>query len=178
MAASFNKVMLIGNLTRNPELNQLSNGTSVCEFGLAINRRYSVNGADREETTFVDIVAWRGTAESCSRFLQKGSPVFIEGRLKLDQWDDPSGGGKRSRLRVEAETVQFLSSRRDGQAQGGQEYSQGGSGGPGGYQRSGGYAPQGGPGATQSRYGNNAPQPPVPDEAFNVNDDIEDDIPF
>ena len=198
MAASLNKVMLIGNLTRNPELNQLPNGTSVCEFGLAINRRFSVNGADREETTFVDIVAWRGTAESCARFLQKGSQVFVEGRLKLDQWEDPSGGGRRSKLRVEAENVQFLSSRRDGQ--GGQDggsggyqnggaggyqnggsggyQNGGGSGGPGGYQRGGNYAPQGGPGAAQSRYGNNPTPPPVPEEAFNVNDDVEDDIPF
>ena len=174
MAASFNKVLLMGNLTRNPELRQIPGGSSVCEFGLAINRRYSVNGNDREETTFVDIIVWGRTAESCSRFLQKGSSVFVEGRLQLDQWEDQAGG-KRSRLRVVAENVQFIGSRRKNGGMEG-EYS-------GNYQQNSGYRQgdgyqqrQAGPGGYVPRGGNS--NPPIPDEAFNVGDDVEDDIPF
>lgn len=191
MAASYNKVLLMGNLTRNPELRYISGGSAVCEFGIAVNRRFTANGEDREETTFVDIVVWGKSAESCSRFLAKGSSVFIEGRLQLDQWEDQQGG-KRSRLRVIAENVQFIGPRRDGGDGGSQAQQQyGGGAGPGGYQsrggnnapsggyqsRGGGNAPSGGgPGGYQSRGGNNAP--PIPEEAFNVGDDVEDDIPF
>lgn len=177
MAASFNKVLLMGNLTRNPELRQIPGGSSVCEFGLAVNRRYSVNGNDREETTFVDIIVWGRTAESCSRFLQKGSSAFIEGRLQLDQWEDQSGS-KRSRLRVVAENVQFIGSRRDGSGSDG-EYAGGVSSGGGYQQNAGGYQQRqaAGPGGYVPR-GNQASAPPIPDEAFNVGDDVEDDIPF
>ena len=113
--ASLNKVFLLGNLTRDPDLRALPSGTAVCEFGIAVNRRYtSGNGQEIEEPCFVDIVVWGRSAESCRQFLEKGSQVMIEGRLQLDQWEDRNGGGKRSRLRVVAEQVQFLSRRPGG----------------------------------------------------------------
>jgi len=114
--ASLNKVLLMGNLTREPELRYLSgSNAAVCEFGIAVNRRFSQNGQERDETCFLDIIVWGKQAESCSRFLQKGSSVFIEGRLIYDTWTEKDTQKKRSRLRVTAERVQFLSSsRRDG----------------------------------------------------------------
>ncbi len=116
--ASLNKVFLLGNLTRDPDLRALPSGSAVCEFGIAVNRRYTAaNGQDVEEPCFVDIVVWGRSAESCKQYLEKGSQVMIEGRLQLDQWEDRNGGGKRSRLRVVAEQVQFLN-RRPGDAQG------------------------------------------------------------
>lgn len=116
--ASLNKVMLIGNLTREPELRYTPGGAAVCEFGLAINRRYVSNNQERDETCFVDIVVWGKQAESTSRFLQKGSPAFIEGRLQFDQWEDRETGKKRSRIRVVAERVQFLSKGNGGSSAG------------------------------------------------------------
>jgi len=106
--ASMNKVFLMGNLTRNADLRFTPGGSAVCEFGLAVNRRYVANGQEKDEPCFVDIVVWGKQAESCNRFLEKGSPVLIEGRLHYDQWEDKETGGKRSRLRVVAERVQFL----------------------------------------------------------------------
>ena len=176
--ASLNKVFLIGNLTRDPDLRNTPSGAAVCEFGLAVNRRFTANGQDREETCFVDITVWSKAAENCKRFLEKGSSVMVEGRLQLDQWDDRDGGGKRSKLRVVAEQVQFLGGRRD-------------SGDQGGYQQpSGGYQqqPNNGGGNYQSRpYSaprpNNPPShggqmPPMPDGAFNPGNEAEEDIPF
>lgn len=107
--ASLNKVFLMGNLTREPELRYTPSGSAVCEFGIAVNRR----GQDRDETCFVEIIVWEKQAEACGKFIQKGSQVFIEGRLQYDQWVDKEQK-KRSRLRVTAERVQFLD-RRDGQ---------------------------------------------------------------
>ena len=182
MAASYNRVLLMGNLTRNPELRYISGGSAVCEFGIAMNRRFVAGGQDREETTFVDIVVWGKSAESCSRFLAKGSSVFIEGRLQLDQWEDQQGG-KRSRLRVVAENVQFVGARRDGGNADAMPQNAPSGQPNGGYQPRSGGAPQSGPGGYQMR-GNARPQnggndaPPVPEEAFNVGDDVEDDIPF
>ncbi len=124
--ASLNKVLLMGNLTRNPELRYTpGSNAAVCEFGIAINRRYVQNGAEKDETCFVDIVVWGKQAESCSRFLQKGSAVFIEGRLVFDQWTEKDTQKKRSRLRVTAERVQFLNmnSRRDDMDNGGMDES-------------------------------------------------------
>ena len=130
--ASLNKVFLLGNLTRDPDLRALPSGSAVCEFGIAVNRRYmSSNGQEVEEPCFVDIVVWGRSAESCKQYLEKGSQVMIEGRLQLDQWEDRNGGGKRSRLRVIAEQVQFLSRRPGGDGQqggygdGGQSYGGG-----------------------------------------------------
>ncbi|MBT3378930.1 MAG: single-stranded DNA-binding protein [Lentisphaerae bacterium] len=107
--ASLNKVFLLGNLTRDPELRYTTGGSAVCAFGLAMNRRYTTaRGEDREEVCFVDIETWGKQAESCNNYLRKGSPALIEGRLRLDQWDDRETGQKRSRLRVSAERVQFV----------------------------------------------------------------------
>ncbi len=115
MAASLNKVFLMGNLTREPELRYTpGSNAAVCEFGLAVNRRYTQNGQERDETCFLDIVVWGKQGESCSRFLQKGMPVLIEGRLSYEQWTEKDSQKKRSRIRVVADRVQFLGSgRRD-----------------------------------------------------------------
>ena len=112
--ASFNKVLLMGNLTKDPELRYTPNGSAVADFGLAINRTYTSNGEKKEETCFVEINVWGKQAESTSKYLQKGSPAFIEGRLQLDQWDDKETGKARSRLKVVAERVQFLGSPKGG----------------------------------------------------------------
>ncbi len=107
--ASLNKVLLIGNLTRTPELRYTPGGSAVCEFGLAINRQYISNGQEQKETCFVDIVVWSKQAENCSRMLEKGAPVLVDGRLHYEQWQERETGAKRSRLRVVADRVQFLS---------------------------------------------------------------------
>ena len=126
--ASLNKVLLMGNLTRNPEIRYTPGGSAVCEFGMAMNRRFmQANGQEKDETCFVDITVWGKQAESSSRYLQKGSSVFVEGRLVYDQWTEKETGNKRSRLRVNAERVQFLD-RRDPSAM-----PQGGEGDNGSY---------------------------------------------
>lgn len=108
--ASLNKVFLMGNLTREPELRYTPSGSAVCEFGIAVNRR---GQQGQDEPCFVEIIVWEKQAEACGKFIQKGSTVFIEGRLQYDQWVDKEQK-KRSRLRVTAERVQFLD-RRDSQ---------------------------------------------------------------
>ncbi len=150
--ASFNKVMLMGNLTRDVEIRHTSGNTAVGNFGIAVNRKFKTqSGEQREEVTFVDCEAWGRTAEVMAQYLSRGRPVFIEGRLKLDQWEDKNGGGKRSKLSVVVENFQFINSGQGGEGQGG------GGGGGGGYARSnagggggnsgGGYdGPQGGGG--------------------------------
>jgi single-strand DNA-binding protein len=131
MAGNFNKVFLMGNLTRDVELRHTQSNTAVGAFGLAVNRRYSVgegsNREQREEVTFVDCEAWGRTAEIMSQYLRKGRPVFVEGRLKLDQWEDKNGGGKRSKLVVVVESFQFVDSREDGGSGGGASGGGGGS---------------------------------------------------
>lgn len=114
MAGSYNKVLLMGNLTRDIELKHLSGDNAVANIGLAVNRRFkSREGEMREETTFVDCEAWGRTAETMSKYLTKGRPVFIEGRLRLDQWQDKDGSN-RSKLKVVVETFQFVDSRAEG----------------------------------------------------------------
>lgn len=158
MAGSYNKVLLMGNLTRDVELRHLPNSDqAVAKIGLAINHRYRTkDGENREEVTFVDCEAWGRTAETMAKYLQKGRPVFIEGRLKLDQWQDKQDGSNRSKMKVVIESFQFIDSRG---GEGG-----GGGGGGGGAQGSSNYAsastPQGGGGG-----GNYEPV-------------SEDDIPF
>lgn len=127
--ASLNKVFLIGNLTREPALRFTPGGAAVCEFGIAVNRRFtSANGQEKkEETCFVEIIVWGKQAEQCDRSLEKGAPVFIEGRLQYDQWEERETGAKRSRLRVQAERVQFIAGRgagRDMDDEGGGDYAQ------------------------------------------------------
>ena len=121
--ASLNKVFLMGNLTRDPELRYIpGTNSAVCEFGIAVNRRFmQAGGQEKDETCFVEIVVWGKQAESCSRFLQKGASVLIEGRLVYDQWVERDTQKKRSRLRVTAERVQFTGSRRDDAGPGAQD---------------------------------------------------------
>jgi single-strand DNA-binding protein len=108
--ASLNKVFLIGNLTRDPQLRYTPSGTAVADIGIAVNRNWSgQDGQKHEEVTFVDVTLWARQAELASEYLSKGRPVFIEGRLQLDQWQDKEGQ-KRQRLRVVGERMQFLGS--------------------------------------------------------------------
>src|SRR6188768_3741509 len=130
--ASYNRVILVGNLTRDPELRYIPSGTAVTEIGLAVNdRRKGPNGEWIEETTFVDVTLWARTAEVASEYLSKGSSVLIEGRLKLDSWEKE--GKKFSKLRVVGETMQMLGGRGGGQGGG-----QGGGGAPRSRGQSGG----------------------------------------
>jgi single-strand DNA-binding protein len=110
--ASFNRVILVGNLTRDPELRYIPSGTPVTEIGLAVNDRVKKNDQWVDETTFVDVTLWARTAEVASEYLSKGSPVLIEGRLKLDRWE--KDGQKFSKLRVVGEKMQMLGSRGGG----------------------------------------------------------------
>ena len=118
--ASFNKVILVGNLTRDPELRYTPKGTAIAKIGLAVNRVWtSESGEKKEEVTFVDVDTFGRTAENVGQYMRKGRPILIEGRLRLDQWDDKQSGQKRSRLSVVAETVQFLGSPGGGGGEGG-----------------------------------------------------------
>lgn len=115
--ASYNRVILIGNLTRDPDLRYTPSGMPVCEIGLAVNdRRRTPEGEWVEEATFIDVTLWAKQAETCSQFLTKGAPVLIEGRLKLDQWEQE--GQKRSKLRVVGERMQMLGARANGGSNG------------------------------------------------------------
>src|SRR4026207_344275 len=117
--ANFNKVILAGNLTRDPELRYTPNGKAIAKFGLAINRNWTTDtGEKKEEVTFVDIDSFGRQAEVISQYLKKGRPVLVEGRLKLDQWDDKQSGQKRSRLGVVLESFSFLDSGGRGAAAG------------------------------------------------------------
>lgn len=118
--ANLNKVMLIGNLTRDPELRHTPKGTAVSEISLAINRNWTnEQGQKQEDTTFVEVTLWGRQAEVVQQYVTKGSPIYIEGRLQLDSWDDKETGKKRSKLRVIGENFQFLSSKPSGQSGGG-----------------------------------------------------------
>jgi single-strand DNA-binding protein len=109
--ASFNKVILMGNLTRDPELRYTPKGTAIAKVGLAVNRVWTNDaGEKKEEVTFVDVDIFGRTAENVGQYMRKGRPMLVEGRLKLDQWDDKQTGQKKSKLGVVAETVQFLGS--------------------------------------------------------------------
>ncbi|MHC4082122.1 MAG: single-stranded DNA-binding protein [Planctomycetota bacterium] len=111
MAGNVNKVFLMGNLTRDVELKYTPSDQPVANIGIAVSRRYRTReGEDREETTFVDCEAWGRTAEVMNQYLAKGRPVFVEGRLKLDQWEDRETGKSRSKLRVVVENFQFVDS--------------------------------------------------------------------
>ena len=115
--ASFNKVILLGNLTRDPEVRYTPKGSAVCDLGIAVNRVYTTEGGERrEEVTFVDVVLWARLAEIAGEYLRKGRPIFIEGRLQMDSWDDKQTGQKRTKLRVVGESMQLLGSRPGGAA--------------------------------------------------------------
>ena len=156
--ANLNKVMLIGNLTRDPELRHTPKGTAVSEISMAINRVWNNDqGQKQEETTFVEVTLWGRQAELAQQYLTKGRPVYIEGRLQLDSWDDKETGKKRSKLRVIGENMQFLSS---------------GTGAGGG--NSGGYSerPQQSSSAPQQRSGPPQGASAAPADDFQEDDDI------
>ena len=113
--ASFNKVILIGNLTRDPDVRQTQSGTSVGEIGLAVNRSWfdKASNQKKEEVTFIDVTLWGRQAEVAGQYLKKGSPAMIEGRLQLESWDDKTTGAKRQKLKVICESLQLLGSRGD-----------------------------------------------------------------
>ncbi len=164
--ASLNKVLLIGNLTRDPELRVTPKGTAICQFGLAVNRQYKdESGATRDETAFIDVEAWGKQGELVSKYLQKGSPAFIEGRLKFDSWEDKQSGQKRNKLKVVLENVQFLS-RGSGAASAGQ---------------AGGEAPAAAPAAAAEEPPAeplSPPARPAPRPAAPGPQKVEDDVPF
>lgn len=161
--AYLNKVFLIGNLTRDPELRVTPKGTAICQFGLAVNRQFKdESGALRDETTFIDIEAWGKQGELVSKYLSKGSPAMVEGRLKLDQWEDKTSGQKRSKLKVVLDNVQFLSSR-------------GGSGGGG---AGGGAAQGGGDGIDQTATPERHSPPPRGNTRPAPAENLDEDVPF
>ena len=115
--ASYNRVLLMGNLTRNPEIRYTPSGTAVSDLGLAVNESFKNKAGETvEQTCFVDVVVWGRQAETAAEYLQKGSSVFVEGRLQLDQWENQQGE-KRSKLRVRADRVQFLTGSNKGTEQ-------------------------------------------------------------
>ena len=165
--ASFNKVMLIGNLTRDPEIKYTPKGTAIADIGLAVNRNYTTeSGEKREEVTFIDVTLWGRVAEIVGEYCKKGRPLFVEGRLQLDTWDDKATGQKRSKLKVVGENIQLLGSREGGAAGGG-----GSGGGEHGEGRSEARPPQSRPAA---RPASPPPRPPADPDL----DAPEDDIPF
>ena len=157
---NLNKVMLMGNLTRDPEMKYTPKGTAIANFGIAVNRTYTPEGGEkREEVTFIDLEAFGRTAEVIGEYFKKGRPIFIEGRLKLDQWDDKTTGKKMSKLRVVVDSFEFLGSREGGGGEGG------------------GSAPSGEPRSSappQRRAPAAAPRPPADPDL-----DVQaDDVPF
>jgi single-strand DNA-binding protein len=162
--ASFNRVILIGNLTRDVELRYIPSGMAVADVGLAVNdRRKGQNGEWIEETTFVDVVVWGRTAEVMSEYLSKGSPVFIEGRLKLDSWEGQDGQ-KRSKLRVVCEKMQLIGTK--------------GQGGEGGAPRSAASRPAPQRGQNSQQYNQAAPPDEVYDPGPGEPSGGGDEIPF
>lgn len=156
----FNKVILAGNLTRDPELRYTPSGTAIAKFGLAINRKWkdAQSGEMKEEVTFIDVDAFGKTAETIGNFLKKGRPILIEGRLKLDQWDDKQTQQKRSRLGVVLESFNFLDS---GNREGGGDFGGGGGGNP-----------------PSARPQQRSSAPPPPQQAGADMPPEEDDVPF
>ena len=158
--ANLNKVMLIGNLTRDPEVKHTAKGTVVADLGLAINRVwYNEQNQKQEDTTFVDVTLWGRQAEIAQQYLTKGNPVYIEGRLNLDTWDDKATGQKRSKLKVVGEALQLLGSK---------------GGGGGGGNSGGDYSerPQPSSSAPQQRSGPPQGASAAPAQDFQEDDDI------
>ena len=162
--ASVNKVILIGNLTRDPEIKYTPKGTAIADIGLAVNRTYSTDsGEKREEVTFIDVTLWGRVAEIVGEYCKKGRPLYVEGRLQLDTWDDKTSGQKRSKLKVIGENIQLLGSR------------EGGAGGGGG----GGESSEGGRSEPRSSGSFRKPASPPPKPPADPDLDAEgDDIPF
>ena len=160
--ANVNKVILIGNVTRDPEVKFTPKGSAVADIGLAINRNYTLdNGEKREEVTFVDVELWGRLAEIAGEYAKKGRPVYIEGRLRMDSWEDKASGQKRSRLKIVGENLQLLGSRPSGSG-GGEHDPEGGS-----HERS-----------EQRPQRAAAPKPQRPAAPPSVENEERDDIPF
>jgi single-strand DNA-binding protein len=160
---NLNKVMLMGNLTRDPEIKYTPKGTAIAQIGLAVNRVFTMDtGEKREEVTFIDIEAYGKQAETIGEYCKKGRPLYVEGRLRLDTWDDKQSGQKRSKLKIVMESFQFLGSREGGGGAGGA------GGGPNEYADTQGGAPP------PQRPARQAPKPPVDPDL----DAAPDDIPF
>ncbi len=124
---ALNKVLLMGNLTRDPELRVTPKGTSICQFALAINRQFKMeSGETREEVTYIDIEAWGKQGETIAKYVTKGRPLYVEGRLRLDQWEDKNTKEKRSRMKVILEQFQFLGDNRG--ANGSEQHAESGGG--------------------------------------------------
>lgn len=166
--ASFNKVILVGNLTRDPQVKYTTGGTAVTEIGLAVNRRWLDKQSNqwKDETTFVDITLWGRTAEIAGEYLAKGRPVLIEGRLQLDTWDDRETGQKRSKLRVVGENMTMLGGKGDNPGGGGG----GGRSGPGNASR--------GQGASSDTESHDAPDFSPGGFDSGAAGSQEDDVPF
>ena len=120
--ANINRVTITGNLTRDPDLRSLPSGTAVCELGVAVNHRRKDNATDQwvEKPNYFNVVVFGSQGENCAHYLSKGRPVAVDGRLRWSSWEDKNGGGKRSKVEIVAETVQFLGGRNDNQGGGGQ----------------------------------------------------------
>jgi single-strand DNA-binding protein len=160
MAASLNKVLLMGNLTRDPEVKYTPKGNAVGDLAIAINDSYkAADGTIKETVTYVDVEVWGRQAETCKQYLTKGRPVFVEGQLRLDQWETPQGE-KKSRMKVRADRVQFLG-------------SPGGAGGGSGGNRSGGNYSSGAGGSEAAR-----PAKPAAVSEDGPPPADDDDIPF
>ncbi|MGZ0655954.1 single-stranded DNA-binding protein [Coraliomargarita sp. W4R53] len=159
--ASFNKVILMGNLTRDPETRVTATGLTICKLGLAVSRVFSTkDGERREETTFVDIDAFGKQAEIITKYFRKGKPILVEGRLKLDQWET-NEGQKRSKMGVVMETFQFVGGRDDGD-------SSSGSGNSGGYEQS----------SPPKREAKPAAKPAANKDFSAEGDTLDEDVPF
>lgn len=157
--ASFNKVILAGNLTRDPELRYTPKGTAVAKIGLAVNRQYTTEtGEKREEVSFIDVEAWGRQGEVIAQYMKKGRPLLIEGRLKLDSWEDKNTKQKMSKLKVVLESFSFIDSNR-GDAPGGE-------GGPSG------------PPPSSSRPAPSRPAPPSGPPLEGDGPPESDDVPF
>jgi single-strand DNA-binding protein len=170
--ASYNKVLLMGNLTRDPQMKYLPNQTAVVDFGLACNRRYKTqSGEDREEVTFVDCSAFGRTAEVINQYFTKGKPIFIEGRLRYETWEDKQGGGKRSKLSVHIDNFQFIGGRDGGGGGGGGGGYEGGQGG-GGYEDDQRRPPARGPQRGAPQQQRPQAEPPFSEEQQFKDDDI------
>ena len=174
---NLNKVMLIGNLTRDPEVRRTPKGSAVTDIGMAINRNFTLDdGERREETTFVDITFWGRQAEVIGEYMKKGRPMYVEGRLQLDQWEDRNTGQQRSRLKVIGENFQFLGGRDDQGGGGGGQY---GGGQQSGYQQQAAPQQQYAPPAQQAPPQQQPPQQQAPPQQnYEPIRDEEDDIPF
>jgi single-strand DNA-binding protein len=172
--ASLNKVMLIGNLTRDPEIKYTPKGTAIADIGLAVNRNYTTeSGEKREEVTFIDVTLWGRTAEIVGEYCKKGRPLFVEGRLQLDTWDDKQTGQKRSKLKVVGDNIQLLGGREGGEGGGGGGGARGGRSSEGEYDA----PPSSGGGGGGGGFKKAPPpqrKPPVDPDL----DAAEDDIPF